>query len=240
LERIYDHAEQLVKRPAAAPDSRGVDLPTTMNLVDLICRQNSNARIRFFFNIHDEDSDDLLNRWELFALVDSLLWLFCGDLAIESESEEDDGESRSLLSSKSTTPFGSKLSITRASTDGLGKSKESINMVGGASILSDEDFINMLTTFLKNISDQYQSRLSLDNIARGVAVELESAPSSPAIPSPVLTTMKSQYVLPSYYHPLGQLLASIGDNFKLTVNDFLMAVLMEPFFVEFFERKVEI
>jgi hypothetical protein len=57
----------------------GADLPSTVRLLDLLCQpNNSNARIRFFFHLHDSDADGIWNTQDVYGVVDSLLWLFIG------------------------------------------------------------------------------------------------------------------------------------------------------------------
>ncbi|RKP03296.1 hypothetical protein CXG81DRAFT_24070 [Caulochytrium protostelioides] len=66
-----------------------VDLSTMVHLMDLIMKQNMNARIRFFFDLHDVDGDGVLDGRELKSVMDSLLELFEHGAALGQATESD-------------------------------------------------------------------------------------------------------------------------------------------------------
>jgi hypothetical protein len=56
----------------------GIDLPSIITILDTLCNKPSNARIHYFFNVHDSDRDGWWTLDDICSAIDSLLMLLGG------------------------------------------------------------------------------------------------------------------------------------------------------------------
>ena len=146
FDHIYHYAEkQLVD---IVPLGTGVDLPTIVRLLNIICKQSSNARIRLFFNLHDVDGDSVLDKQGLFDLVDSFLWLLCGGLAIETSPTGDASLPAEKMDKDATT--SGRISVQRRTS----AYATFLTQTGSGSSVGqqqDENWVRSLTSFVKRL-----------------------------------------------------------------------------------------
>ena len=207
-----------VSRPVE-PETTGVDLPILIQLMDTLCKQTSNARIRLFFNIHDTDTDGLLNNLNVYDIIDDFLWLFM----------REDEEWSSALLVKQQDQHQVQLSWQSGIESLLKKWAAGNQQRNWVNELSkhepgkrEERVVWALEKFIERIIklDQTWEHRNLEN----------------TLSSPGTTFC----LIPPLYYTLTSRLRTLPRNLTLNFNDFFVIIQGEPIFVDFFDRLVEL
>lgn len=226
-ERLYSFVEGQVRRPLASSERSGADLVSIVKLLDSICSSDPNDRMKLFFTAHDEDSDDHLNRYEMFALIDSLLWLLCGELAQESDD---------LMESSNRTSSHMSVRTSMLSVDQRYRSNDNMlteyQLFNASSQTDEEKLVGGLTVFLQTAKDICTRQASFGSVSNEM-------PESSFLDNRSQKRINSLSV-PHYYCDIADALALLPAEIRLSYNDFMICVQSEPLLTEYFRKKLEI
>ncbi|KAJ3389031.1 TBC1 domain member 9, partial [Lobulomyces angularis] len=253
LDRIYVYSSvhfNLVrlKRGGADPnfvkDSYIVDLATVINILDIILKQPLNSRLRFLFDIHDVDGDGFLNKRELKSVMDSLLEMFeqarhldsnikpknIKTLNLATENEELYLKAVSsflstalkLGSSKGAQTYGENSNNNNVINDKKGKFSSKLAFTDSA----DEN----ASTDIQTIDEKSNK---FNELLEGDLTNFDESKKS-RTKSNLLVDTKKKKLDSSYIDKSRQnsnsssvIFANEGIHFKLTFNEFLLAVLSQ-------------
>jgi hypothetical protein len=200
-----------------------VDVTAMVHVLDTIMKQPLQARLRFFFDLHDLDGDSALSRDELKSAMDSLLEMF-----EKSRQLNDISDTRSSAGSKQNENeelYLAAVSSFLASALKLGKEATS-GAAGQMRRTSSTSF---------NTPNNRGSKTSRPLPKTGLAIESPLAEEEGELDE--ITAETGQLDLSSS-KAVSPVVAVIKDEdlFRLGFNEFLLAVLSQSVFVEFFER----
>ncbi|KAJ3241363.1 hypothetical protein HDU81_000927 [Chytriomyces hyalinus] len=205
-----------------------VDLASIVHTLDIMLKQSLNTRLRFLFDIHDLDGDGFLDKIELKAVMDTMLEMF------EQSKKGDDNE----LYMRAVSSFlNSALK--------LGNNKGA----GTAPVGLDKNVQSTASMPTETIPSDFPDEVGDDVGTLGSAI-------TRAHPPPLLRSASAhlEFQNPQKSTTPRQLSAqSLGDHlsshsraassqypqppeFRLSFNEFLLAVLSQSVFVQFFER----
>ncbi|KAJ3245686.1 hypothetical protein HDU78_008743 [Chytriomyces hyalinus] len=206
-----------------------VDLASIVHTLDIMLKQSLNTRLRFLFDIHDLDGDGFLDKNELKAVMDTMLEMF------ERSKKGDDNE----LYMRAVSSFlNSALK--------LGNNKGA----GAAPVGLDKNVQSTASMPTETTSSDFPDEVGDD-------VGTLGSGTARVHPPPLLRSASaySEYQHPQKSTTPRQLSAqSLGDHlsshsraassqqypqpseFRLSFNEFLLAVLSQSVFVQFFER----
>ncbi|KAJ3330223.1 hypothetical protein HDU76_006176 [Blyttiomyces sp. JEL0837] len=241
------------------PDSSIVDLATIVHVLDIMMKQPLHSRLRFLFDIHDLDGDGFLSKSELKAVMDSLLEMFDKSSKGQGEgrvkAEDDEVYMRAVSSFLNTAlklgnnkgsqnvPAAEGSSVpapTKANSLSANKPTSSINTDNGVD--DDEDLGSLSDSIspLSAVSDSGPPKI----VTKPTGRHSRSA----SFGSPPKTDLKIK-TTPGILIRQSSAASSIGGGsdsqrqggsgeavFKLSFNEFLLAVLSQSVFVQYFEK----
>lgn len=246
----------------------GVDLPTTVNIMDIMCKQNSNSRIKLFFRVFDEDNDGFLKKYDIFDVVDTFLWIFVGSHSLSSKHgpQDDSNDNDSIISwfgaLKIQIPSskGSQQIPIRRWKDGM-----SLFMKDAVKHKQNETINRRFSLIEHEINSQgdvpdwvlLEPHLREESMIGGLCAFLDAlySVSSPVNPDPERTSDNcdsvsllhgssastiSYVLLPDHYMPIRKKLLSIPEDFSVDFGSFLVAVMSDSVLMEFFDSKITI
>ncbi|KAI8621197.1 rab-GTPase-TBC domain-containing protein [Chytriomyces sp. MP71] len=216
-----------VAKPTNQPElSYVVDLASIVHTLDIMLKQPLNTRLRFLFDLHDLDGDGFLDKNELKAVMDTML-----DMFEKSKKGEDDELYMRAVSSflNSALKLGNSKGAGQQQQD-LNPGKRSQNnshvLVDNARLASmAEEEANVDAADLGSIGSQRPPLPS-------------AAPTSIDLKPPVTPRQVSSQSLGDHSRAPSSVGAQI--EFRLSFNEFLLAVLSQSVFVQFFERVSQI
>ena len=217
FDRMFEYGARMT-RSQTGSSTKGVDLTTLVSMMDVLCKQTSNARIRFYFRIFDEDGDNYLNTDEFSNAVDGLLWiLFGGGTAQWSSALE------VIASAAENCP------ITEWG-EGMGqfasRFNDRVDIHGGK---REEIVVSQLASFVKEASRLQGSKSSSFNSVSAVDNQKIASQES-----------GSRILISPVYDSLQEAVKGIPKDLQLDFNNFLLLILSESTLVEFFETRGEL
>ena len=195
-----------------------VDLTAMVHVLDTIMKQPLQSRLRLLFDLHDMDGDGYLSKEELKSVMDSLLEMFEKARQVSSTTQGPEAKPRQT---ENEELYLAAVSSFLASALKLGKETS-----GGAtgSIRRSGS-----TSFSQNNLGQTHMRGQLSQkAARGMEMAVEEEEESGDMSSFSPSATDADRV--DSFRPREE------DSFKLSFNEFLLAVLSQSVFVEYFER----
>ncbi|KAJ3103972.1 TBC1 domain member 8B [Phlyctochytrium planicorne] len=206
-----------------------VDLATIVHTLDIIMKQPLHGRVRFLFDLHDVDGDGFLSRDELKTLMDSLLELF--EMTPQQQVKVTQDETEQFM--RSVTSFVS-------SALKLGENK-------GAQNLSPSDHGDIGGTTGSGIRKSFTVSYGLSSNAERNSPSPERSPSK-LYPESALTRRQSRSLsfgastapafTDTHTEDPQEISHAAADpqSYRLSFNEFLLAMLSQTSFVQYFER----
>ncbi|KAI9197168.1 rab-GTPase-TBC domain-containing protein [Polychytrium aggregatum] len=250
-----------LKVPLVDPSKKSmafiVDLATVVHVLDIITKQPLHARLRFLFDLHDVDGDSFLSELELKAVMDSLLEMF-------DQSRQEPVRSNAPVSpvSRGDEAYLAAVSSFLNTALKIGGGKSQSESTGSSLLMPLHQLKKMekSSTSLRSVGPGQSSLSGLRPEATGPSRTMaEDLRAKQQTASPVLSLPKSsgraRSASTSSSHlsrtstekntPMSVRTASNSKNgnhvddsaaFRLSFNEFLLAILSQSVFVEFFER----
>jgi hypothetical protein len=238
-----------------------VDLATIVHVLDIMMKQPLHARMRFLFDLHDLDGDGFLSKTELKAVMDSFLEMFektssstaasQGTAAGPSAPREDDESYMRAVSTFLNTALklgnnkGAQSLSSGSSNAGadlgstIGNARKSPTAPMGTSTNPFGDDVIEDSLGQENGFDDGGDMSALGGHDRPVSVSTGGfVKSKPSVP-PIMVRQASNASTLTTSTVTGGISGKDGgsaENFRLSFNEFLLAVLSQSVFVQYFER----
>jgi hypothetical protein len=212
-----------------------VDLTAMVHVLDTVMKQSMQARLRFLFDLHDLDGDGYLDKEELKSVMDSLLEMFEKARQGSSSAGQRPGNgSSSARQSDNEEVYLAAVSSFLASALKLGKESSLSSSGPSGSMRRSSSNSTMASSVAmsgprgKLVESGKGREAALMEEEDGIEGGGVSSPYAPAPRSDPDTVSLSG-------SKMGASSKDEPDSFKLSFNEFLLAMLSQSVFVEYFE-----
>jgi hypothetical protein len=232
-----------------------VDLASIVHILDIMLKQALHSRLRFLFELHDIDGDGFLNKSELKAVMDSLMEIF------ETNTSDPEGKGRSNANNKleDTEAYMKALSSFMSTALKMGNNKGVQSLTNGTDLLSLSTSSNIRKSSVASpsLKPSVEENGDVDLLGEDIKLSIDPNFSSSQEVADVSKRPTTSHGETSSRNPpvkerstrsgsVGQIVlpsrqASSPNSdsdltFRLSFNEFLLAVLSQSVFVHFFEK----
>ena len=200
-----------------------VDLAAMVHVLDAVMKQPLHSRLRFLFDLHDLDGDGFLNKVELKAVMDSFLEMF--EKSRDTSNRVTSDARNTQVKSEDEEKYLRAVSSFLSAALQMGKSKDASNL--GPAIKK-----NISTTSLSS----FASGMGNTTAKAAKAIEDGDLGGITTIAEDPVDSVARISVITSQHNSRPTKRKDDDSAFSLSFNEFLLAVLSQSIFVQYFER----